>query len=109
MYSVDYHLETVGEALSSTCSPELAKRMYHIAQDTGEMKHCIEADHSAAGSEDATYFMERVKERGGQATYVVFGTELAAGHHNEKFDIDERSLLPAAKVLTQSAISLSNK
>jgi aminobenzoyl-glutamate utilization protein A len=26
----------------------------------------------ATGSEDATYFMERVKQRGGQATVTVF-------------------------------------
>lgn len=109
MYGVDHTLETVGEALSSKCSPELAKEMYTIAKATGEMDHCVEVSDVSAGSEDATYFMERVKERGGQATYVVFGTELAAGHHNEKFDIDERSLFPAAKVLAQSAITLSTK
>lgn len=109
MYGVDYTIETVGEALSSKCSPELAKEMYTIANESGEMEQCIEVSNASAGSEDATYFMERVKEQGGQATYVVFGTELAAGHHNEKFDIDERSLLPAANVLAQSAITLSNK
>lgn len=107
MYEVDYTIETVGAALSSKCSPDLAAEMHAIASASGELEHSIEYSNASAGSEDATYFMERVKERGGKATYVVFGTELAAGHHNEKFDIDERSLLPAAKVLAQSALKLS--
>lgn len=109
MYNVDYEIETVGDALSSQCSRELAENMYQIASDTGEMEHCEKEDNASAGSEDATYFMERVKECGGQATYVIFGTALAAGHHNEKFDIDERSLLPAVNVLVESAITLSNQ
>lgn len=109
MYSVDYEIETVGDALSSKCSPELAEKMYEVAKKSGEMEYCILNSDDSAGSEDATYFMERVKERGGKATYVIFGTELAAGHHNEKFDIDERSMFPAVKILVQSAIRLSNQ
>jgi aminobenzoyl-glutamate utilization protein A len=27
--------------------------------------------------------MARVQQRGGLASYMVFGTELSAGHHNE--------------------------
>ena len=36
-----------------------------------------------AGSEDATLMMARVQQNGGMASYMVFGTELSAGHHNE--------------------------
>lgn len=43
--------------------------------------------------------MERVRQRGGLASYLVFGTTLAAEHHNEKFDIDEMVLPLAAKTL----------
>lgn len=34
--------------------------------------------------------MARVQARGGLASYMIFGTELSAGHHNEEFDHDER-------------------
>ncbi len=54
----------------------------------------------ASGSEDATYFMERVKPHGGQASYMIFGTELAAGHHNDKFDFNESVLRNAAALLS---------
>lgn len=43
--------------------------------------------------------MSRVKENGGQAAYVVFGTTLSAVHHNEKFDIDEEVIPLAVKTL----------
>lgn len=60
------------------------------------------------GSEDATYFMEKVQLLGGQATYVIVGTELAAGHHHERFDYDEEVLPIAVDVLFRSAVMLSN-
>ncbi|MBB4823463.1 metal-dependent amidase/aminoacylase/carboxypeptidase family protein [Sporosarcina luteola] len=51
--------------------------------------------------------MERVKERGGLATYCIFGTHLAAGHHNEKFDIDEESIFAGVDVLYRVALRLN--
>ncbi|MDP0699519.1 peptidase M20, partial [Klebsiella pneumoniae] len=58
------------------------------------------------GSEDATYFMERTKALGGQATYMIFGTELSAGHHNERFYFDEDVMRVADKTLATIALSL---
>ena len=60
-----------------------------------------------AGSEDATYFMERVKQNGGLATYCIFGTDLPAGHHNEQFDINEDTLLAAVDVLFESVLKIN--
>ncbi|MFS0646091.1 hypothetical protein [Siminovitchia sp. 179-K 8D1 HS] len=69
-------------------------------------KSMAESDNSG-GSEDATYFMEEVQRNGGSATYCIIGTDLAAGHHNEKFDINEESLLPAVEILYDSIIKLN--
>jgi aminobenzoyl-glutamate utilization protein A len=44
------------------------------------------------GSEDATLMMDAVQARGGQATYLLVGTPLPAGHHHPRFDIDEAAL-----------------
>jgi aminobenzoyl-glutamate utilization protein A len=41
------------------------------------------------------YFMSRVQENGGQAAYAIIGTELAAGHHESRFDFDEAVLCRA--------------
>ncbi len=44
------------------------------------------------GSEDATILLKRVQAHGGKGTFVVFGSELKAGHHQNHFDFDERVL-----------------
>jgi aminobenzoyl-glutamate utilization protein A len=74
------------------------------AEKLAEVNHvsdCIDA----GGSEDATYMMQRVQENGGLATYLVIGTTLAAGHHNEKFDIDERVMGIAIKTYALCALN----
>ena len=57
-------------------------------------------------SEDATLMMARVQQHQGQASYVVFGTQLAAGHHNEKFDFDEQVLAIAVETLARTALGI---
>jgi aminobenzoyl-glutamate utilization protein A len=102
MYRVDYEMKTVGEGVSSQGSKELAEILQICAKESSSIKESILEDNAPSGSEDATFFMERVKQNGGQATYCIFGTELAAGHHNEKFDINEETLLTAVNVLFDS-------
>jgi metal-dependent amidase/aminoacylase/carboxypeptidase family protein len=53
------------------------------------------------GSEDASWLIRRVSERGGRGTYIVVGADLKAGHHMEAFDFDEASLQIAVDLLTQ--------
>ena len=38
------------------------------------------------------------KQQGGLACYSIIGTELAAGHHHEEFDIDEEDMLSALEI-----------
>lgn len=59
-----------------------------------------------AGSEDATFFMDRIQKYGGLATYSIIGTELAAGHHHEKFDIREEDMLTAIKIWLNTLLKL---
>ena len=51
------------------------------------------------GSEDATYLMGQVQARGGQASYVAFGSPFRGGHHHPQWDFDEDLLLRAVGVL----------
>lgn len=102
MYGVEYEIHTVGEAISAQGSKELASVLHSCSQEASYIKESILEDNSPAGSEDATFFMERVQQNGGQATYCIFGTELAAGHHNEKFDINEGTMMNAVQLLFES-------
>jgi aminobenzoyl-glutamate utilization protein A len=99
MYQNDYKIEVVGEARSSSCSQALAEVLNYCAKEHPVIENSELESSVIAGSEDATFFMEEVQKNGGFATYCIFGTELAAGHHNEKFDIDEETLLPAVEIL----------
>ncbi|MCC3648398.1 M20 family metallo-hydrolase [Cytobacillus oceanisediminis] len=107
MYGVEYEIHTVGEAISAHGSKELASVLHACAQEASYIKESILEDNSPAGSEDATFFMERVQQNGGQATYCIFGTELAAGHHNEKFDINEGTMMNAVQLLFESIKKLN--
>ncbi|THD40756.1 peptidase M20, partial [Pantoea sp. R102] len=44
-------------------------------------------------------------QRGGQASYVIFGCELAAGHHNARFDFDEAVMATAVQMLATLALN----
>ena len=54
------------------------------------------------GSEDVTYMMNEVEKNGGKSVYFMFGTRLAAPHHNNKFDFDENVLKLSYDVYMQS-------
>lgn len=103
MYGVEYTIDTVGEAISCKCSEVLANKLATIAEQHPFIEHVVPISDNNAGSEDATYFLEAVQQQGGQATYCIFGTDLAAGHHHECFDINENTLLPAVEILFAAA------
>src|SRR5690625_1473294 len=109
MYNNEVEIEIVGEALNSRCSKELAEIIHNVAGKHPFIEETVLENSGSSGSEDATYFMEAVKKRGGLATYVIFGTDLAAGHHHEEFDINEEVLLPAVEVLYGVAKKLGEK
>ena len=50
------------------------------------------------GSEDAAYLMSRVQAHGGKAAYMCIGCDIAAPHHNARFDIDENALMTGLKL-----------
>ncbi|PSL40358.1 aminobenzoyl-glutamate utilization protein A [Planomicrobium soli] len=109
MYDTEVAVNIVGEARSSMPSPELVEIVAKAAGQSPFVEKVTKLSTDAAGSEDATYFMERVKEKGGLATYIIVGTPLAAGHHNERFDYDEEVLPTGVDVLARIAASLATQ
>ena len=107
MFRVESTMETVGEGTSAKGSTALAEVLVKAA-DSASLTTSLE-ENKPSGSEDATFFINRVQERGGLASYCIFGTDLAAGHHNEKFDINEDSMAPAVQTLLTAAQLLTNE
>ena len=52
------------------------------------------------GGDDATFLMQRVIDRGGEAAYFLIGSDLPAVHHAVDFDIDEASLDTGVRIFT---------
>ncbi|HAS99031.1 M20 family metallo-hydrolase [Pantoea agglomerans] len=105
MYGVEQRVSLMGAARSCTPTQPWVDFIHQQADALGIFNSVVDRKAQAAGSEDATYMMERVKQRGGQASYVIFGCELAAGHHNAKFDFDERVMPDAITLLATLALN----
>ncbi|PHM65844.1 peptidase M20 [Xenorhabdus stockiae] len=107
MQNVEYEIELMGAAQSSKPSPAWVDFIYQQAQQhVPELSSVVKSGRQSVGSEDATYFMERVKANGGLASYLIFGTELSAGHHHGQFDFNEDVLAIAVKTLATITINL---
>ena len=99
MYGVRAEIRLAGQAIDCRPSPALAAQLAQLAEASPYFDHVQTEDTRALGSEDATWYMQRVQARGGEATYCLIGCELAAGHHHARFDINEDALLAATDIL----------
>lgn len=108
LYDVKLSVSMAGSAPATTDDTELAHEIAELVKEKCGYDAIFEfAD--MGGSEDAGYFMERVQNNGGRASYLMYGTPIAAGHHNSHFDFNEEALWKAAATLTEMAIYFSNK
>lgn len=105
MYGIKAEVRLMGAATNSVPSPEWVEFIHQQALEVNGVSEVVDTVKGAAGSEDATLMMARVQEQGGKASYMVFGTELSAGHHNEKFDFDEQVMEIAVATLARLALN----
>ena len=108
MYDVELKVTMAGGA--PACLPD-AELGHEVAELAKAKCHYDEVSEyvDMGGSEDCGYFMERVQQKGGRALYMMYGTKIAAGHHNSHFDFNEECLWKAAATLAEIAIHFSNK
>ncbi len=91
MHDVRAEIILIGAAAGARCDPELKAIVRAAAETLPQTKRVVDSLDLGA-SEDATLFMNAVQARGGQATYLLIGAALAAGHHHPTFDFDEAAL-----------------
>ena len=106
MYDVELKTSIVGSAPSCVPDVELGKKVSELIKEKCAYAEVIENAHIGC-SEDCSYFMERVQERGGRALFMMYGTKIAAGHHNDHFDFNEDCLWRAAAALGELALHFS--
>jgi aminobenzoyl-glutamate utilization protein A len=105
MQGVAVAIQLMGGAAGCVNDPALVQRIEAVARRQGLFSELVPAG-NIGGSEDCTYFMERVQQRGGQAAFTMLGTELAAGHHDGRFDFNEDALTPGVALLAGVAADL---
>ena len=118
MYGCTLSVTPMGEAQSANSDIVLAAQVEQIARQIGDYAFCDVP--GSGGSEDFTYMMRRVQERGGLATNIGIGADLLGisymqkegreailGGHTALFDIDERCMMLAVRLLAHSVVHLA--
>lgn len=108
MYDVELKITMAGGAPACFADKELGHEVAELARAKCNYDEIAEYV-DMGGSEDCGYFMERVQQKGGRALYLMYGTKIAAGHHNSRFDFNEEVLWKAAATLTELAVHFTNK
>ncbi|SDW94899.1 aminobenzoyl-glutamate utilization protein A [Marinococcus luteus] len=94
MYGVESQIEYTGEGMAAECDSEWQEWIASALEKSSLVKY-VEPSREVGASEDATVMINHVQKQGGKATYMLFGTELAAGHHHPSFDYEEAVFGPA--------------
>jgi len=98
MYDCAVDVIAMGSAPLAESDKALGERVEAVALSIGGFS--LHPSENGGGSEDYTYMMRRVQERGGLATHIGLGADIGAGgHHTATFDFDERALVDAVKLL----------
>ena len=105
MQDVTVTMTEMGSASGCGRSDELAKRVEKVAEQLG-IFDTILPEAELGASEDAAYFMDRVQSNGGQASYMIVGSNLVAGHHDNHFDLDEQAIGKAISLLNQIVLDI---
>jgi aminobenzoyl-glutamate utilization protein A len=105
MEGVDVDIILAGRTTTAESSVPLGEAVARATTGVPNIRTTLEPK-AAVGSEDATFFMKRVQERGGLAIYSCVGSPTNTGHHTPHFDIDESNIAPAAQALATALVSL---
>jgi aminobenzoyl-glutamate utilization protein A len=111
MHGCKLEIVSMGGAASGKSDRDFAARGKKVADTIKDFNLVLEAPPSNAGggSEDFSYMMERVQQRGGKATFFGIGADLGGwGHHTAEFDLDESAFKGAVKLFALLALDLMN-
>lgn len=107
MHHVSYDIKKMGGALSLNSDEKLAERLKFMCQENlKEIKVSTILMNKNSGSEDVSFMMKRVQEKGGQATFMRIFTSTAGPSHSRGFDFGEEVLAKGIKVFSAAAYDL---
>lgn len=108
IYGVEYEVIRTGGTAGGDSDREVTEIYYEAAKESPFIKdELIVKEFDFGACEDFAHFMHTVQNNGGKSGYLMIGTELKAGHHNSKFDIDENSMMAGVDVFMRSAYAIN--
>lgn len=108
MYQLEYDIQEVGGAPAYNLKDEKLITDFKDYIEGKNKEYKIKLYPSLGASEDIAYMMNYVEENGGKAIHMIFGSDLSAGHHNDRFDFDENVLMEAFDILTELIVYVQN-
>ncbi|WP_135663356.1 amidohydrolase [Halorhabdus rudnickae] len=108
MHDCEVAIERTGQAPSADPDPSLRELIYEVTSGISGVDSRLRRA-ELGGSEDATYLMRRVQQRGGEATFVGIGTDHPGGHHTATFDIDEASIGIGVAALREAILTIADR
>lgn len=104
MHDCGCEILLMGAADCTKNTPLLCDRLADIADRLG--LGWVKMQGGASGSEDYSYFSERVQQQGGQSCYFSNLVRCAGPFHNSSFDFDEVGLWRGAALFTAAVCDL---
>jgi len=105
MHDVDVETSLYGKTTTFRNDDAVVDVVGSAAKATPVVDRIIEKEFG--GSEDASYLIRRVQERGGTATYLGVGASNPSGHHTAYFDVDEEAIDVGVDVIVDAIGRLS--
>jgi aminobenzoyl-glutamate utilization protein A len=103
LHDVECEIEYVGVTEQFSCDEEIPSLVQQACKNGTYVKEIL-PEATVSGSEDCSFMINRVQEKGGKATYMLFGTKLDYPHHHPAFDFEEE-VLPAAVETIASVVN----
>ncbi len=108
MHDCEVSVERTGQAPTAHADDAVVDLVADVASGVAGVEQ-VHRHGTLGGSEDAAVLMDRVQDRGGEASFVCVGTDYPTGHHTETFDVDEDSLAIGVDVLAGAIERLGSR
>ncbi len=108
MYDLEFELISKGITPSAKSDDELKELVGKAIEDIDIFNEFYKTG-NVGGSDDAACWIKDTQSKGGKATYIGIGADSTAPLHNQKFDFDEKVLLPSSEMLYKLIKLSTNK
>ncbi len=105
MHGVEYGTSLYGKTTTFENDASVVEAIEAAAVDVDGVERTIQK--TFGGSEDASYLIRRVQERGGTAAYFGVGGSNPDGHHTAYFDVDEACIDVGVDVIVDAVKRLA--